>query len=651
MTPVIYKWLQTNNTPTDVIITTNPAFTNDYRINFLKKFSHVRIFYINDIFKKYSLPYFFNKYYFRNDVKYDRYISKYIFVRKRADKIISQIAKKLFKDMDRGIIVFDWLTTYFVKQILKISNKKNFVTVSLPHGDMPYVSLLETINDLDYKGLDQYKDSDIFYYFIVPNKQNLKRYEKYVKSEKLKILGSSRYSDEWMKIIAPTVPEYKKERSSDKLKIVFFLRNTGYPIFWDEVVRTIKLIVQFKEIYLIVKHHPRNRSAKKLTNQLINSYPEVKVNLNKNLKFIYGSVNSGSLLNWADIVIDLGTSVTWEAVKQNKPVFMIEYLYANYSTIASYIKNSEIKCRDQLYDTLQEFIKNKNVKFYNESERRTFIKEIIDVPDKHVLERYAEFLKSCLHESEKNNLKQKLQNQKLTLGSWITIGDPIIAEIMANSGFEWLTVDMEHSAITLDIAQNLIRTIELCGCIPLVRVHKNDPFTIKRVMDAGAYGVIVPMVNSKEDAEKAVNAVKYPPEGNRGVGLARAQDYGFNFEGYKKWLEKESVVIVQIEHIDAIKNLKSILQTKGVDGFIVGPYDISGSMDIPGDFKNPEFQKNIKKIMEIAKEMKKTAGFHVIPPDKSEVQKYIDLGYRFIAISLDTLFLGTMASNLTKEFK
>lgn len=152
-------------------------------------------------------------------------------------------------------------------------------------------------------------------------------------------------------------------------------------------------------------------------------------------------------------------------------------------------------------------------------------------------------------------LKDKLKNQKLTLGSWITIGSTAVAEAMARSGFEWLTIDMEHSAITLDIAQELIRTIELNNCIPLVRVPENNSRIIKIVMDAGAHGIIVPMVNSKQDAQRAVKSVKYPPEGFRGVGLARAQDYGFDFEGYERWLEKESLVIVQIEHVDAVENI------------------------------------------------------------------------------------------------
>jgi 2-dehydro-3-deoxyglucarate aldolase len=175
-----------------------------------------------------------------------------------------------------------------------------------------------------------------------------------------------------------------------------------------------------------------------------------------------------------------------------------------------------------------------------------------------------------------DSLKKKLRKNVVTVGSWITIGHAAIAEIMAKIGFDWLVIDMEHSAITLHEAQQLIQVIDLCGVTPLVRVGENNPYLIKRVMDAGSYGVMVPMVNTKEDAIKAVNAVKYPPVGTRGVGLARAQGYGMDFERYNNRLNRDSVVIVQIEHIKAVENLDDILSVDGVDAFFVGPYDLSG---------------------------------------------------------------------------
>ena len=249
------------------------------------------------------------------------------------------------------------------------------------------------------------------------------------------------------------------------------------------------------------------------------------------------------------------------------------------------------------------------------------------------------------------NLKEKLKSRKLTIGSWITIGHTAVAEIMAKAGYDWLTIDMEHSAITLDIAQDLIRVVELCGAVPLVRVGENDPNLIKRAMDAGAHGVIVPMVNSREDAEKAVASVQYPPKGFRGVGLARAQGYGTDFEGYKKWNEQESIVIVQIEHIKAVENLEAILSVPGVDGFIIGPYDLSGSLGVPGQFDHPEMLKALNRVKDVSAKMNALSGFHVIPPEVEAFQEKVREGYKFIAHSLDILFLGNGCRDSLKNIR
>lgn len=245
-------------------------------------------------------------------------------------------------------------------------------------------------------------------------------------------------------------------------------------------------------------------------------------------------------------------------------------------------------------------------------------------------------------------LKEKLINNELTIGSWITIGHNAIAEIMVKAGFDWLTIDMEHSSITMTEAQSLIQVIDLAGCVPLVRVGANESYLIKRAMDAGAHGVIVPMVNTRADAERAVKAVRYPPYGNRGVGLARAQGYGNSFQEYKQWLEKYSVVIVQIEHIDAVNNLEEILKVEGVDAFIVGPYDLSGSMGLPGDFTNPQFIKALNRIKVVSARLNVIPGYHVIPCDFEALRDKIDEGYLFLAHSLDTLFLIDALKRSTK---
>jgi 2-keto-3-deoxy-L-rhamnonate aldolase RhmA len=239
-----------------------------------------------------------------------------------------------------------------------------------------------------------------------------------------------------------------------------------------------------------------------------------------------------------------------------------------------------------------------------------------------------------------NTLKQRLQKRETTIGSWITLGHTSIAEIMAKAGFEWLVVDMEHSVITLDIAQQLIQIIEGCGVVPLVRVGENNPNIIKRVMDAGAYGVIVPMINTKEQAAAAVKAVKYPPLGTRGVGLARAQGYGDKFNEYAATVNAESIVIAQVEHIDAVNNLESILSVEGIDGCIIGPYDLSGSLGVPGNFEHPDVLAALKKVEQTCQKRRVALGMHVIQPDYRQVMEKVAKGYSFIGFSLDILFLG-----------
>ena len=238
--------------------------------------------------------------------------------------------------------------------------------------------------------------------------------------------------------------------------------------------------------------------------------------------------------------------------------------------------------------------------------------------------------------------KHKNTISEISIGSWITLSHISIAEIMAEAGFDWLCVDLEHSVINYYEAELLIATIEAKGCTPYVRVGANDPLLIKRALDAGVKGIIIPMINSKEDAQRAVDAVKYPPVGTRGVGLARAQGYGFSFEEYSKRVNDETTVIAQIEHIDAVNHLQEILSVDGVDGTIIGPYDLSGSLGKPGMYDDPEVCKVLKRYEEISKKIGKPMGYHIIQPDHRLVLEKINAGYEFIAFSLDTLFLGTI---------
>ena len=242
-------------------------------------------------------------------------------------------------------------------------------------------------------------------------------------------------------------------------------------------------------------------------------------------------------------------------------------------------------------------------------------------------------------------LKQKLKNRDLSIGSWITIGHQVVIDVLCNAGFDWLTVDLEHTAIDYNELQVLIGFIQAHDIAALVRVSKNEEVVIKRVLDAGADGIIVPMVCSASEAKQAVDFAKYPPVGKRGVGLNRAQRYGFGFEEYKKWLTENLVVIAQIEHINGVNNLKEIIDVEGIDGVFIGPYDLSASLGIPGMYNKPVVIEALKKFEDICLKNNISMGYHVIEPNIDLVKEKQQAGYNFIAFSTDFLFMGRNAAS------
>lgn len=231
-------------------------------------------------------------------------------------------------------------------------------------------------------------------------------------------------------------------------------------------------------------------------------------------------------------------------------------------------------------------------------------------------------------------------NDDVYYGSWLTRPDPAIAEVMAKSGFfSWLTIDIEHSTISINQVEDLIRIIQLSKIEAYVRLSKNDFTLIKRVLDAGANGIIVPSVNSAKDAKKAIDACFYPPKGSRGVGLARAQNYGTRFKEYRKNLERKTKIIIQIEHAEAVENIDEIFSVKGIYGYFIGPYDLSASIGEAGDFNSKKVIDALKSVKESGIKRGVKPGYHVIEPDPQEVIKKTKEGYKIIGVSLDMLFL------------
>jgi len=241
------------------------------------------------------------------------------------------------------------------------------------------------------------------------------------------------------------------------------------------------------------------------------------------------------------------------------------------------------------------------------------------------------------------NFKDKLSDKSVSVGSWITLANNGIAEIFANAGFDWLVIDLEHSVISIDQAGDLIRTIDACGVPALVRLTSNDRNQIKRILDAGANGIVVPNINSAQEAESAVASTRYPPRGRRGVGLARAQKYGSGFDDYLNWQEDGLVVLVQIENCLALDHLDEIFSVDGVDGFIVGPYDLSCSMGIPGDFDHPDFKAAMSSILAASARTGCPPGIHSVEPNVSAIEEALENGFKLIAYSADIRILDVGA--------
>jgi 2-dehydro-3-deoxyglucarate aldolase len=248
-------------------------------------------------------------------------------------------------------------------------------------------------------------------------------------------------------------------------------------------------------------------------------------------------------------------------------------------------------------------------------------------------------------------VKAHISEKKMSFGSWIQIPNVFTTEIMARSGFDWLAIDLEHGLIDLETVYKLIQVIDCSGTIPLVRLHVNDESTIRRVMDAGAGGVIVPMVNTAEDAQKALNAVKYSPLGKRSFGLGRAHGFGLDFDEYVQTINEKSIVVVQIEHVDALKNLDEILKVKGIDAIIIGPYDLSGSIGIPGQFDHPRFRDALQSIINRIKKSSVALGMHIVHPTIEELQDRRSAGFTFIGLGMDTIFLSEGAHKVIKYAK
>jgi 4-hydroxy-2-oxoheptanedioate aldolase len=244
-----------------------------------------------------------------------------------------------------------------------------------------------------------------------------------------------------------------------------------------------------------------------------------------------------------------------------------------------------------------------------------------------------------------NPIKRKLRAGQPTFGTWLSLGDLYATRVLARSGFDWLTLDIEHSAIDWSRATALFAAIADAGCVPLARVPQGSHDYIKRVLDAGAWGIVVPMVDTVEQARTAIAAAKYPPTGNRSVGGGmHALNFGTSSAEYYERANDEIVVILQTESPRGVDNAAEIYSLPGVDAIFIGPNDLRAQMRSP-DGRDPspeEHEAMIQRVIQIGKQVGTPTGIHAM--DAASALQRAEQGMQFLAVASDLRLLATEAN-------
>lgn len=236
-------------------------------------------------------------------------------------------------------------------------------------------------------------------------------------------------------------------------------------------------------------------------------------------------------------------------------------------------------------------------------------------------------------------LKNKFQSCKKVFAGWTSLSHPSISEIFCRAGFDFIGIDMEHSTISQQEAQRIIAVCHGSGSLCIPRIASHNAEMARRLLDSGTDGLIVPMVSTAAQVREVIAWAKYPPQGRRGFGIARAQGYGFDFDAYIKTWNASSILIVQIESIEAVENIEEILSFKEIDAVMIGPYDISGSLNIPGQLTHKKVIEASRKVLKACKEFRKSCGNQVIEPSLISLKKALSDGYTFVILASDIFIL------------
>jgi 2-dehydro-3-deoxyglucarate aldolase len=247
-----------------------------------------------------------------------------------------------------------------------------------------------------------------------------------------------------------------------------------------------------------------------------------------------------------------------------------------------------------------------------------------------------------------HDFRARLRDRQLLLGTMVTLPTAATAEILAGLGFDWLFVDAEHGPLETREVLSILRAVDhRVPCI--VRVPIADEVPIKKMLDLGAAGIIVPQVNSADEAADVVEFARYAPEGSRGVGLARAHGYGFGFQEYVESANDEVAVIIQAEDEEAVDNIESITRVEGIDAVLLGPYDLAASLGRMGQVDDPLVVDAIQHVTETCLAAGIPLGYFGVTAEA--VRPYMERGYTLIVAGVDTLFLGSAAKRLLADLE
>lgn len=239
-----------------------------------------------------------------------------------------------------------------------------------------------------------------------------------------------------------------------------------------------------------------------------------------------------------------------------------------------------------------------------------------------------------------------LKTRTPAFGAWTSLGHPSITEIFTTAGVDFVGIDLEHSTISQEQAQRIIAASQAAGlsCLPRVASHNGEQ--IRQLLDSGADGIIVPNVRAPKEVERIIAWCKYPPLGARSYGVARAHRYGMAFDAYISAWNQRSILILQIESLEGVEQVERLLKPSAVDGVMVGPYDLSGSLRIPGRLDDPRVRRACTRVIEACRRAGKTCGTQVVEPTAARIRDAFGQGYSFVVLGSDVFALWKWAERM-----